>query len=100
VAARIAALGALQEELIAPFRDDPRFENVRRCGTIAALDLKARDAGYLAGIGPLLYDFFLTRDLLIRPLGNTLYLMPPYCVTRADLEPAYAAIAAAADALA
>lgn len=100
VAARIAALCALQEELIAPFRDDRRFESVRRCGTIAALDLKARDAGYLAGIGPLLYDFFLARDLLIRPLGNTIYLMPPYCVTRADLEPAYAAIAAAADALA
>ncbi|MEP9348110.1 adenosylmethionine--8-amino-7-oxononanoate transaminase [Xanthobacter sp. KR7-225] len=100
VMARIAALCALQEELIAPFRDDRRFETVRRCGTIAALDLKARDAGYLAGIGPRLYDFFLARDLLIRPLGSTLYLMPPYCVTRAELEGAYGAIRAAADALA
>ena len=100
VMARVAALGALQEDLIAPFRDDARFANVRRCGTIAALDLKARDAGYLAGIGPRLYDFFLKRDLLIRPLGNTIYLMPPYCVTRAELEGAYGAIRAAADALA
>lgn len=100
VAERVASLCALQEELIAPFRDDGRFAHVRRAGTITALDLKARDAGYLAGIGPRLYDFFLSRDLLLRPLGNTLYVMPPYCVARSDLEGAYDAIAAAADALA
>ncbi len=97
---RVWALSDLQDELIAPFRSDERFENVRRTGTITALDLKVRDAGYLAGIGPRLYDFFLARNLLLRPLGNTLYLMPPYCVTRADLEPAYDAITAAADEMA
>ena len=49
---RIAALAAAQEERLAPFRDDPRFANVRRLGTIAALDLKVPDPGYLAGVGP------------------------------------------------
>ncbi|MHC2254779.1 adenosylmethionine-8-amino-7-oxononanoate aminotransferase [Bradyrhizobium embrapense] len=97
---RATSLAAMQERLIAPFRTDSRFENVRRTGTITALDLKASDAGYLAGIGPKLQAFFTRRNLLLRPLGNTIYLMPPYCVTEADLVEIYAAIADAADELA
>lgn len=89
---RIAALGALQEERLAPFRADPRFENVRRLGTVAALDLKVPDPGYLAGRGPALAAFFRQRGILLRPLGNTLYVMPPYCVTAAELDLVYAAI--------
>ena len=73
-----------------------RFKNVRRTGTITALELEARDAGYLAGIGPKLLAFFGNRGLLLRPLGNTIYVMPPYCVTQADLDEIYAAIAEAA----
>lgn len=96
---RVASVAAMQERLIAPFRANPRFENVRRTGTITALDLKASDAGYLAGIGPKLQAFFQRRDLLLRPLGNTIYVMPPYCVTEADLEEIYAAIGDAADEL-
>ncbi|WP_420968045.1 adenosylmethionine--8-amino-7-oxononanoate transaminase [Bradyrhizobium sp. B120] len=96
---RVASVSAMQERLIAPFRADARFENVRRTGTITALDLKATDAGYLAGIGPKLQAFFARRNLLLRPLGNTIYVMPPYCVTEADLVEIYAAIADAADEL-
>ncbi|MHC2338544.1 adenosylmethionine--8-amino-7-oxononanoate transaminase [Bradyrhizobium sp. USDA 4454] len=96
---RVAALAEMQERLIAPFRTDARFENVRRTGTITALDLKAGDAGYLAGIGPKVQAFFARRDLLLRPLGNTIYVMPPYCVTEADLAEIYAAIGDAADEL-
>lgn len=100
VAARIATLAAWQEAFIAPFRDDARFENVRRCGTITALDLKVGDGGYLTQAMPRLMAFFLDRGLLLRPLGNTIYVMPPYCTTEDDLAEAYAAIAAAPGALA
>lgn len=62
--------------------------------------LKAQDRGYLAGIGPRLQAFFNSRDLLLRPLGNTIYVMPPYCATAVDLNEIYAAIKDAADALA
>ena len=41
--------------------------------------------------------FFLERGVLLRPLGNTIYVMPPYCVTAADLDLVYSAIADAAD---
>jgi len=100
VAERIAALCARQEAFIAPFRDDARFENVRRCGTLTALDLKVDDGGYLAQAMPRLTAFFLDHGLLLRPLGNTIYVMPPYCTGADDLAEAYAAIAAAPGALA
>jgi adenosylmethionine-8-amino-7-oxononanoate aminotransferase len=100
VAQRVATLAAWQNAGLEPFRDDPRFENVRRCGTITALDLKVADAGYLAQVAPRLMAYFLERGLLLRPLGNTLYVMPPYCVTQGDLAEIYAAIDAAPGVLA
>lgn len=97
VRARVATVAAMQERSLAPFRADERFRNVRRTGTITALELEVRDAGYLAGIGPKLLAFFGNRDLLLRPLGNTIYVMPPYCITQDDLDEIYAAIMEAAD---
>lgn len=41
--------------------------------------------------------FFRESGVLLRPLGDVIYLMPPYCVTPADLDLAYDAIDAAAD---
>jgi adenosylmethionine-8-amino-7-oxononanoate aminotransferase len=40
--------------------------------------------------------FFLARGVLLRPLGNTIYVMPPYCVTGEELDLVYAVIAGAA----
>src|SRR5262249_29607808 len=80
---RVAALEACQSAQLEPFKKDDRFSDVRQLGTIAALDLRAKDAGYLAGVATKLYNFFLERRVLLRPLGNTVYVMPPYC-TNAD----------------
>ena len=99
VQARIDGLCAHQAERIVAFRADPRFSNVRRLGTITALDLKVPDAGYLADVGPKLYAFFADRGVLLRPLGSTIYVLPPYCVTAADLDLVYDAIDAAAAAI-
>ncbi len=98
VSARIAALAECQSDRLIPFRADERFKNVRQLGTIAALDLDVPDSGYLAGIGPKLSALFLERNVLLRPLGNTIYVMPPYCVTPEELDLVYSAIDAAADA--
>ncbi|KRR04392.1 adenosylmethionine-8-amino-7-oxononanoate aminotransferase [Bradyrhizobium jicamae] len=95
----VASVATMQEQAIESFRADPRFENVRRTGTITALDLKAKEAGYFASNGPKLQAFFKGRGLLLRPLGNTIYVMPPYCVTAADLDEIYGGITDAADAL-
>jgi adenosylmethionine-8-amino-7-oxononanoate aminotransferase len=96
VAERITALSQMQADRLSRFRDDPRFVNVRRTGTIAAVDLRVENSGYLAEIGPRLRAFFLDRDLLIRPLGNVIYVLPPYCVTADELDRLYDAIDEAA----
>lgn len=97
VRARVARLAGAQAERIRRFAADARFENPRTCGTIAAIDLKVGDAGYLSEVGPKLRAYFLERGLLVRPLGQTIYLMPPYCVTEADLDMLYDAIDEAGD---
>lgn len=97
VAERIGALSRMQAEKVARFNGDPRFENVRTNGTIAALDLRVGKAGYLAEVGPKLRAFFLDRGLLVRPLGNVIYVLPPYCVTSGELDRLYEAVDEAAD---
>jgi adenosylmethionine-8-amino-7-oxononanoate aminotransferase len=95
---RIALLAERQSVHLAALSRDARIQNIRQIGTIAALDFNASDAGYLAGIGLRLYDFFLERGVLLRPLGNTVYVMPPYCTEEEGLRLAYDAIGEAADA--
>ncbi|MER8601729.1 adenosylmethionine--8-amino-7-oxononanoate transaminase [Mesorhizobium sp. M1339] len=92
VAERIATLSARQAAGLRRFRDNVNFTDSRAIGTILALDLRAGSAGYLAEIGPKLRAFFLELGLLVRPLGNVLYLLPPYCVTGDELDRLHDAI--------
>jgi adenosylmethionine-8-amino-7-oxononanoate aminotransferase len=94
---RIAALERLQREHLERFRGDPRFSGVRQTGTITALDVRAQDEGYLADMGPRLHASCLEAGVLLRPLGNTIYVLPPYCVTAAELGRIYDTISHAAD---
>ncbi|WP_072395030.1 adenosylmethionine--8-amino-7-oxononanoate transaminase [Hyphomicrobium sp. CS1GBMeth3] len=94
---RIGALAEHQDKQIRTFEADDRFENPRRLGTITAVDLKVADAGYLASAGIALRTHFLAHGVLLRPLGNTIYVMPPYCTTAADLSLVYETIRSAPD---
>jgi adenosylmethionine---8-amino-7-oxononanoate aminotransferase len=94
---RIDALATAQSRQLDRFRDDRRFTGVRQLGTITALELTAPDAGYLSAIGPRLKHALRQGNVLLRPMGNTIYVMPPYCVTGPELELAYDAIDGAAE---
>ena len=96
---RLATLAVMQAERLTTIASDERFANARQIGTITAIDLKATDAGYFAGVGPRLAQFFIDRDVLLRPLGNTIYTMPPYCITAPELDLIYGVIAEAPGAL-
>jgi adenosylmethionine---8-amino-7-oxononanoate aminotransferase len=85
VMARLADLGMRQKALLDRLALLPGVADVRRCGTIAALDLEVRDGGYLSSLAPRLLGLFREADVLLRPLGNTIYVMPPYCIDEADL---------------
>jgi adenosylmethionine-8-amino-7-oxononanoate aminotransferase len=89
--ARIAAIEARHRAFLGELGGLP-VARPRVTGTIAALDVAAGEAGYTAAVGQRLKAAFLEAGLLIRPLGPTLYLMPPYCITDAQLDRAYAGI--------
>jgi adenosylmethionine---8-amino-7-oxononanoate aminotransferase len=86
---RVKSLASMQAQHLAAFSNNDRFENIRQLGTITALDLKVPDAGYLAEAGPKLTAHALANGILLRPLGNTIYVMPPYCATTAELDRVY-----------
>ena len=58
---------------------------MRSIGTVAAVELRADDAGYSSRLRPKLYEFFLNAGILLRPLGNMIYVLPPYCITADEL---------------
>ncbi|PHP18908.1 adenosylmethionine--8-amino-7-oxononanoate transaminase [Sphingobium sp. IP1] len=97
VRGRIAALTQGITDRLALLADHAAFANPRQIGTIMAIDLVAADAGYLSDLAPRLRAFFLERGLLLRPLGNTIYLLPPYCIDAQQLDAVFAALVAAGD---
>lgn len=97
VLGRIAALSAGLAQRLGDLARHPAYANPRQLGTIAAIDLTTPDAGYLSDLAPRLRAFFLERGLLLRPLGNTIYLMPPYCLDADQLDRIFAALVQAGD---
>ena len=92
-AAARSRIEAAHRRGIARLAEHPRVTNVRVLGTIAAFDIASAEHGYLAGVGRALATFALGEGVLLRPLGDTCYLLPPYCATDDDLAHAYDVIA-------
>lgn len=83
---RIATLIGWQTALLERFAALPGVVRTRQAGTIIAFDIEDRgESGYLSDIAPRLRQHCLDKDVLLRPLGNTVYLMPPYCIEEAQL---------------
>jgi adenosylmethionine---8-amino-7-oxononanoate aminotransferase len=83
---RIASIAKIHAERLKQLR---RFEVVgdtRQIGTIGAIELRTDDAGYLSAMRPKLYRFFLERGVLLRPLGNVVYVLPPYVISPDELH--------------
>jgi adenosylmethionine-8-amino-7-oxononanoate aminotransferase len=97
---RIAGIAAIHSERLPAFSKRAAVGDVRTIGTMAAIELRAADAGYLSELRPKLYEYFLKRDILLRPLGNVIYILPPYCIEAGDLHRIYDVIEEAIDAVA
>jgi adenosylmethionine---8-amino-7-oxononanoate aminotransferase len=57
-----------------------------------AFEVSAPVSNYFNSIRDKLYDQFIERGVLLRPLGNTVYILPPYCITREQLNRVYQVI--------
>ena len=73
---------------LASFRKHKGVLSTRQIGTVAALELKA-DAGYFSNIGRDLAAYALEQGVLLRPLGNIAYVLPPFCITNDELQRVY-----------
>ncbi|HAP70682.1 MAG TPA: adenosylmethionine--8-amino-7-oxononanoate aminotransferase BioA, partial [Flavobacteriales bacterium] len=66
---------------------------VRHKGTILAVEYETgAQTGYFNSLRDRLYDFFIERGIILRPLGNIIYIIPPYCITEEELNSVYQAI--------
>jgi len=96
---RIAAIARVNADRLADLRGMRQVADTRHIGTIGALELRADDPGYLSALRPKLYDFFLRRGVLLRPLGNVIYVLPPYGIATEELHHVYDIITEAIEAL-
>lgn len=92
---QIRMIEASHQIFVKTHRLHPQLENLRSFGTVLALDIKtSENTHYLNGISDKMANYFLQKGIIIRPLGNVLYLIPPYCVTQKELEGIYQIIEA------
>jgi len=89
----IKQLSLLQAQYKLKLESHPKLRNVRQLGTILAMEFDTKmDTSYANEVRHKLYPFFLERNILLRPLGNILYVLPPYIVTPKELSTVYTAI--------
>ncbi|HEY6896181.1 MAG TPA: adenosylmethionine--8-amino-7-oxononanoate aminotransferase BioA, partial [Rhodocyclaceae bacterium] len=68
--------------LLAPLKAHPRVRHFRRQGMIWAFDVMGAPADFSRRF----FSAALANELLLRPIGNTVYLMPPYVLDDAEAE--------------
>lgn len=79
-------------------RTHSKLRDVRQTGTILALEWETDgNSSYFSNLRDALYSFFLEEGIILRPLGNIIYVLPPYCITNEELEYIYSKIEVALD---
>jgi len=90
---QIVRISQWQKEFHNRISSHPKVLNSRVLGTIFALELKTdSDTSYVNEVRHKLYPFFLERDILLRPLGNVIYILPPYIIKKEEIEKVYEAV--------
>ena len=89
---QIEMISKMQLETAERLSSHPAVSASRALGTILALEVGNGSASYFHPRRDTLYRGFLARGILLRPLGNVVYVMPPYCIDRAQLQQVYSAI--------
>jgi len=84
--AHIAELESLLANFAEKNRTHSQIQEIRQLGCILAMEMKSKQAsGYLNDMAGQVSRWFLQRNIYIRPLGNVVYISPPYCILRNEL---------------
>lgn len=70
-----------------------QIADIRQTGTILAIELRTDTATYHSALRDAIYRFFIDKRVILRPLGNIVYILPPYCITDTELQYVYTCIA-------
>ena len=89
---QIRAIQQQHEQFLEEVRASERknlFRNLRMLGTVLAFETAGEHPDYLQQIGSMIMKRAMEQGIYLRPLGNTVYLMPPYCITNDELRKVY-----------
>jgi adenosylmethionine-8-amino-7-oxononanoate aminotransferase len=77
------------QAFLGTLRSYPIVAHPRALGTVLAFEINSGRDEYVNAIGPAITRDALTRGIYLRPLGNTVYFMPPYCITEKEMDQVY-----------
>jgi adenosylmethionine-8-amino-7-oxononanoate aminotransferase len=86
----IRRIEASHRMFAATMKDHPAIAKIHHLGTLLSLELKtSSETSYFNEARNSIYEFFLEKDILLRPLGNVIYLLPPYIISNDELNTIY-----------
>ncbi len=79
-----------QAHFIKQIKNHAAIKNARQTGTVTAFEIiTPGEDSYMNNIRYYLSEFFLKNHIVLRPLGNTIYILPPYCISNDELKNIY-----------
>jgi adenosylmethionine-8-amino-7-oxononanoate aminotransferase len=89
----IRKISELHLSFVSRMSGHEKIKDIRSLGTILAAELHTgEESSYSNDLRKKIYPFFLERDILLRPLGNTIYILPPYVIEDSELDRIYSSI--------
>lgn len=89
----IARITKRHSDFVDKIKGHKMIKQARSLGTILAIELlDQQQSSYFSDLRLKIYPYFLERDILLRPLGNVIYLIPPYIISNEDLDRVYVEI--------
>jgi adenosylmethionine-8-amino-7-oxononanoate aminotransferase len=81
------------EKFLSEIKNNPKVKSSRCLGTILAIEINdSNESSYFNSIRDEAYHFFLENGLWIRPLGNVIFVNPPFCLTQAEQNRIFAVL--------
>ncbi len=97
---KIDNISLLHAQFAEEIKHNNLIKNIRYKGTILAIEFVTnQNSGYFNSIKEKLYNFYISEGVLLRPLGNLVYILPPYCITEKELAAVYRVIKASLELL-
>ncbi len=91
---QIQLIAKAHQFFLEQIRGHSKIVKIQALGTILSIELFSESGtSYFSKNRNYLYQFFLDRDILLRPLGNVIYILPPYVINEVQLNKIYTAIA-------